>query len=229
MARSGCPILTGPTQSGSPRFVGFTAHGAPQWSPDGKLITFHSIRDGQGEVYLIPAAGGTPRISPRTRPAMGSPVFLGTASGSISARTGRAEYQIWKMPVSGGEPFQVTNNGGRRALESPDGTCLYYVETMSNPSPLWCLPSSGAAPAKLLEGVVLGAFAVHTKGIYYIDRPSGETRLQYFDLAARRSTTVSANLGNIGPFLTTSPDGRTILYNRMDSSVDDLMLVENFR
>ena len=62
------------------------------------------------------------------------------------------------------------------------------------------------------------------------DAPSGETRLQYFDLATRRTTTVARNLGNVfvGP-LTASLDGRTIFFCRVDSSVDDLMLVENFR
>ena len=62
-----------------------------------------------------------------------------------------------------------------------------------------------------------------------IDRPSGETRLEYFDFSTRRSTTVGRNLGNVDIPLTASPDGRTILFPRWDSSIDDLMLVENFR
>src|ERR1051326_5947612 len=105
---------------------------------------------------------------------------------------------------------------------------------MDTPSPLWGLPTSGGVHAKVLDGVVLGAFAVLDRGIYYIDRPSGggglldidrptgTTRLQYFDLATRRSTTVARNLGNVFLGLTASSDGRTIFYSRVDSSVDDL-------
>jgi hypothetical protein len=106
---------------------------------------------------------------------------------------------------------------------------------------LWRLPTSGGVAVKLFDNVVLGAFAVLDGGIYYIDRPSGEggnllidrpsgeTRLQYFAFATRRSTTVARNLGNVYLGLTASRDGRTIFYSRIDSSADDLMLVENFQ
>jgi hypothetical protein len=112
---------------------------------------------------------------------------------------------------------------------------------VDRPSSLWRLPLTGGAPVKVLDGVVLGNFDVVEAGIYYIDRvsgeagvfytdrPAGDTRLQYFDFSTRRSTTVARNLGTVGPGLTASRDGRTILYTRVDSSVDDLMLVENFR
>ena len=98
--------------------------------------------------------------------------------------------------------------------------------------------------AQSLDGWLAGtghAFAVLDGGIYYIDRPSanvgllfvdqpsGETRLQYFDFATGKTTTVVQNLGNIFLGLTASKDGRTILYSRVDSSVDELMLAEDFR
>jgi hypothetical protein len=89
--------------------------------------------------------------------------------------------------------------------------------------------------------VVRAAFSVIEGGIYYIDRPSGEggllyieqpsgeTRLQYFNLATQRTTTVARNLGNAFLGLTASKDGRMIFYSRVDSSMDDLMLLEHFR
>ena len=67
------------------------------------------------------------------------------------------------------------------------------------------------------------------KGIYYIDQHSDEAFLEFFDFAKSKSMTVARNLGKVRLGLTASPDGRTILYSREDSSVADLMLVENFR
>jgi hypothetical protein len=130
---------------------------------------------------------------------------------------------------------------GSISLESHDGRDLYYIEATERPSSLWRLPLSGGPAVKVLEGVVLCNFDVVEKGIYYIDRssgeagifftdrPTGETRLQYFDFATRRSTTVARNLGAVGFGLSASRDGRTIVYSRVDSSVDELMLVDSFR
>jgi hypothetical protein len=145
------------------------------------------------------------------------------------------------MSATGGEAQQITSNGAFAGFESPDGAYLYYNQSMDTPSPLWRVPSSGGQAVKVLDGVVRGAFAVLDRGIYYIerapavgdllylDRPAGEARLQYFDLATHKSTTVAHDLGNVFLGLTASNDGRTVFYSRVDSSLDDLVLVENFR
>jgi dipeptidyl aminopeptidase/acylaminoacyl peptidase len=222
--------------------------GFARWSPDGELITFHSGAEGQPEIYVIPAAGGKPR-NVTSHPAWDAfPSFSRDGRWIyFSSSRGRAvDRQIWKIPTFGGDAVRVTNGIGAEARESPDGAYLYYVEALDRPSPLWRQPTSGGAPVKVLDSVVLVSreFAVLDGGIYYIDRPSsdaqarqgptgvyigGEARLQYFDFAAGRSRTVARNLGDVGLGLTVSSDGRTILYTRVDSSVDDLMLVENFR
>ena len=50
---------------------------------------------------------------------------------------------------------------------------------------LWRLATSGGQPVKVLDGVVEWTFVVLERGIYYIDRPAAETRLQFFDFATR--------------------------------------------
>jgi len=223
--------LADPDGSGAVQLtsMGAPLTGTPRWSPDGQLIAFHSNLGGHFEIYVIPAAGGKPRRV-ASHPAHDELPSFSRDGQSIyftSNRTG--EYQIWKIPASGGDAVQVTRNVGYVAFESPDGAYIYYTQTSRPPSPLWRLPTSGGQPVKLLEEVVMRAFVVLERGIYYLDQPSDEARLQYFDFATRKSTTVARNLGELQSGLTASADGRTILYSRVDSSVDDLMLVENFR
>ena len=133
------------------------------------------------------------------------------------------------MPAAGGDAVQVTpNHGGGGAIESPDGSSIYY-HTVSVVSSVWRMPTAGGDPVKVLDGVVWFNYSLLDKGAYYIDQPESETRLQYLDFATGTTTTVARNLGEVGAGLTASPDGRTILFTRMDASADDLMLVENFR
>jgi hypothetical protein len=62
-----------------------------------------------------------------------------------------------------------------------------------------------------------------------VDRAAGETRLQYLDLATNKTSTVARNLGELWTGLGISPNGQTVYYSRLDTTSDDLMLVENFR
>ena len=114
------------------------------------------------------------------------------------------------------------------ALESIDGAWLYYT-LFTSPTSLWRIPASGGPAEKILDSIFDRGFDVVEQGIYYLDQaPSGGMRLQFFHFGSRKSTHVTQFESGVGS-LSASPDGRTILFTRTDSSITDLMLVENFR
>lgn len=223
--------------------MGAVAAGYPHWSPNGEEIVFHSNLEGQWDVYTVSASSGKPRRLTAHPSSDAFPSYSrdGRWIYFSSNRTTPQDQMIWKLPVAGGDAIQVTTTAGYAAQESPDGAFIYYVETIDRPSALWRRPVSGGAAEKILEGVYLANFVVLAGGVYYLERPSGvagvhymdlpsaETQLDYFDFATRKTTIVARNLGRVDLALTASGDGRTILYPRMDSSVNDLMLVAPFR
>ena len=91
------------------------------------------------------------------------------------------------------------------------------------------MPAKGGTPVKVLDDVISTSFEVLEGGIYYLERLPGDARIKYFDFASGTSTTVARSLGEVSFGLAASRDGRSILYSRRDSAVDDLMLVEDFR
>jgi len=221
--------------------------GTPGWSPDGQTIAFDSNLEGQYEIYTIPASGGKPR--PLTsHPANDAiPSFSRDGKWIYFSSNRSGAHQIWKVPSSGGDAVQVTHNGGYVAFESTDGVHVYYTQTSNTPSILWRISTRGGEPVKVLEGVIRRAFTILETGVYYMEAtehkaalpmpstPGGASvtgdagRLRFFDFAAGTSRDVADLGAGIGQGLTASPDGRTVLFSRIDSSINDLMMVENFR
>jgi Tol biopolymer transport system component len=202
----------------------------PRWSPDGQTIVFNSTPEGQQEIYTVPAAGGRPRRL-TSHPANDTiPSFSRDGRWIYFTSTRGGGNRIWRIPATGGDAVQITQDIGVVALEAPDGQSIFYTQTSGpEPSVLWRQSTTGGQPVKVVDGVYMRAFVVLETGIYYVDTTAGETHLQFYDFAARRSSTVARDLGDVRTGLTASRDGKTILYTRTDSSIDDLMLVENFR
>jgi eukaryotic-like serine/threonine-protein kinase len=210
-----------------------TGTGVPDWSPDGQLLTFASDAEGQFEIFVVPSAGGRPRNITSHQAFDHVPSFSSNGQWIYFSSTRSGRYQVWKVPVSGGTATQVTTEGGWGTQESADGADLYFTLSpeLGASNPLWRMPTAGGQAVRVLDTVLRTLFAVLDGGIYYLDQPSAQARLQYYDFATRRSVTVARDLGD-GSWsqgLTVSPDGRTVLFARRDASVDDLMLVDDFR
>jgi Tol biopolymer transport system component len=207
--------------------------GFPRWSPDGRTVAFHSNAEDRptGAVYLVSADGGKVRnltMNPSTD------VFASFSRDGqwvyfCSERSGTPF--IWKIPVAGGQAVKVSPTNGMLAVESVDGRSMFYVQTATtnSPGPLLQLPLNGGDPVQLVGNVLANSFDVIDTGVYYLERAAGDTRLQFFDFATRRSTTIATKLGNVGASIAVSRDGRTIFFSRADVATDDLMLVENLR
>jgi Tol biopolymer transport system component/predicted Ser/Thr protein kinase len=204
--------------------------GFGRWSPDGSTIVFHSNPDGQGDVLAVAADGGKPR---NLTPDSGDGTFPSYSRDGrwiyfSSGRGGQAA--IWKIPASGGTAVRVAATTAATAIESVEGTHLYYVESSTDRAgSLMRLTLKDGEAVKLLDNVVSTSFDVIAEGIYFMERGPDETQLKFFDFSSRQTTVVARNLGRLFFGLTASRDGRSILYSRVDSAVDDLMLVENFR
>ena len=231
----------GEVQLTSLSFVG--SPGFPRWSPDGRFIAFHGDVRGRPDVVVVPAAGGPPRILTEHLANGGFPSFSRDGKWVYFCFLEGTEVRVWKMPASGGPAVRVTSTEAAVPIESPAGDALYYVSAADRPSPLWRQPLDGSAAVKVLDGVLNGNFDVVDRGIYYLERFQGpptaatasaspaaaDVRLQFHDFSTGRVTTVARDLGLVGSGLSASRDGRDVFFTRVDSAIDELMVVDDFR
>jgi Tol biopolymer transport system component len=182
---------------------------------------------GQFEVYLLSADGGQPKRltnHPETD-AIASFSRDGHWIYFMSNRTGRGE--VWKLPVGGGEPIQVTANGGYVALESSDGQTLFY--TKGQAGALWKMPTTGGSETKVLESVYARNFAPSPGGIYFMEPTPPAISCRFLHFATGNVRTIGSMTRGPSNVVGVSPDGRWFAYVQVDQAGSDIVLVENFR
>jgi tricorn protease len=104
--------------------------GSPFFSPDGKWIAFSGMYDGNLDIFVMPAEGGTPRrLTWHPSPDL---VDGWTPDGKkVLFRSSREAYadfdRLYTVPLEGGAAEALPMWRGEGAWFSPDGTRLAYV------------------------------------------------------------------------------------------------------
>ncbi len=104
----------------------------PRFSPDGQWIAFSSNREGNYDVYVVPAAGGKPRQL--TFHTADDNVVGWTPDGGkvlFSSVRGNGAFPtvatLWEVPLEGGIEQPVPTDWGAYASYSPDGRKLAFM------------------------------------------------------------------------------------------------------
>jgi len=192
-------------------------------------VAFESNQDGENAIYVIRIDSRKPRRLTH-HPSLGFHPSWSRDGQWIYFRSDRSgSSEIWKIPVGGGEAVQVTRNGGYVAFESYDGQTLCYTKQYDR-SPLFSRPVGGGEETQLVDSVFRRAFAVTSQGIFFIASPDAEGfSIRFVDFGTRRVKRIASIESPWLNGLSVSPDGRWILYPKLDHKESDLMLVENFR
>jgi hypothetical protein len=142
--------------------------------------------------------------------------------------------QAWRANADGGSPEVVTKHrDAAQPTESVDGKRVFYRWRRS----IWSVPVTGGEPEETIvpeHDMVWMTFQPAKNGVYYLEweRSSRGMVVSLYDFATKKSKVVfrlrnGEMAGNSSYSI--SPDGKQILYPRVDQSETNLMLVENFR
>jgi Tol biopolymer transport system component len=132
-------IYVGPIDGGVFKLITPTGpsyfHG---WSPDGRRLTLCGRRNGEFDIYTIPAQGGEEKRLTTSRGLDDGPEYSpdGDYIYFNSDRSGLM--QIWRMKTDGSEQTQMTPNDDHNnwfAHISPDGTKMVFLTFNKNIKP----------------------------------------------------------------------------------------------
>jgi TolB protein len=120
------------------------------FSPDGKLLAISDQHEGKSLIYVLPAAGGTPRRVTE----LGPSYWHGwSPDGKTLAYCGErnGNYDIYTIPVEGGRETRLTSAKGLDDGPdySPDGRYIYFNSERAGAMKIWRMDNDGGNQIQL--------------------------------------------------------------------------------
>lgn len=206
--------------------------GRARWSPDGRYIAFEFHPNEHSEIYIVELPGGVPHLLP-TIPGADNLSPSWSRDGKwlyFASKRGTEAFQIWKMPVQGGDSVQLTHHGGISAVESTDGRYLYYSKFEEGG--VWRMTPEGRDETQVLDldGDGWPNWDLSSEGIYFLKfSKSSPPTLQFLNFATGKAHVVWTLEREPGWGIAVSNSGKSIIFTQDDFAESNLMMVENFR
>jgi Tol biopolymer transport system component len=198
------------------------------WSPDSKSIVFEGRAGDRRLIFVIPAGGGRPRQVSTDEGYKPSWSRDGRWIYYLGRGTGRP--QTWKIPAEGGTAIQLTRGGGGPGIESPDGKYFYYH--LADAAEIWKVPVAGGEETVVMkEGPnFMNLWAIGPGGLYFSALTDRQMILKLFRFETGRINQIGAvdQKNPAPPRLSLPADGSWLLYDQVDRSESNIMLIENF-
>lgn len=113
-------------------------------SPDGRLLAISHRHEGQSLIYVLPAAGGTPRLVTPEGPSYWHGWSPDGRTLAYCARRG-GEYDIYTIPAEGGEETRLTDAPGLDDGPdyAPDGS-IWFNSVRTGVMKIWRMNPDGS-------------------------------------------------------------------------------------
>ncbi|MFS4494621.1 TolB family protein [Maribacter sp. 2308TA10-17] len=187
---------------------------APNWTPDGKTIIYNS----KGSLYKISVDGGEPElISTGTLNKINNDHGISPDGTKmvISDQTETGKSLIYSLPITGGEPKQITPLGPSYWHGwSPDGKTLAYCAERNGNYDIYTIPFEGGEETRLTSAAGLDDgpdYSPDGTYIYFNSERTGTMQIwrMHTDGNAQEQITTD-ELNDWFPH--PSPDGKWIVY-----------------